>query len=141
MARLLHRRLLRGKALRLAAAVAVVYAVLVPAYGPMLSPSFAELLPNHTHVHLNGYAAHHLHSYDHIGAPGGTDAGSGGTLALPSTGDGSAAGIAVPVTFAALLTAASAAALVLLTAPPAARLRGLATRAETPPPRPLSLSA
>ena len=114
--------------------------MLLPAYGPMLSPSFAELLPNHTHVHLSGHPSPHLHSYDLLGASGATD-GDGGMLALPSTGDGSAAGIAVPVTLAALLTAASAAALVLLTAPPAAPLRGRAPRAETPPPRTLSLPA
>ena len=135
MSALVNTRRGRPRAIPLAAAVVLVYALLIPAYGPLVSPSYAELLPNHAHVHLDGDGAAHLHAYE---TPGGT---SSGFVALPSVDDGSSApGAVATVAFAALLALASAPIFVLLSARPAARLDSVLIRTATPPPRAAVLS-
>ena len=42
--------------LTLVAAIATLYTILVPAYGALLAPTFAERLPWHTHVAAAGAA-------------------------------------------------------------------------------------
>lgn len=124
----------RPHALTLAVAVVLVYALLLPAYGPIVSPSYAEFLPNHTHIHLDGDPAH-LHGYE---TP---DGASSGFVALPSADDGSSApGTVVPVAFTGLLALASVPIIMLLAARPVARFGGVFTRTATPPPRPTALS-
>ena len=134
MIALLSNRKGRPRAVPLAVAIVLVYALLLPTYGSLVSPTFAELLPNHAHVHLDGDPAH-LHAHE---TPGGT---SGGFVALPSADDGSSApGIVAPVAFTALLALASAPIIMLLAARPAAWYGGILSRTATPPPRAAALS-
>ena len=124
----------RPRAVVLAVAIVLVYALLLPAYGPLVSPTFAEFLPNHAHVHLDGDPAH-LHAYE---MPDGT---SSGFVALPSADDGSSApGIVAPVAFTALLALTSAPIIMLLAARPTVRFGGIPARPSTPPPRATALS-
>ena len=134
MTGLVNSRRGRLRAVPIAVAIVLVYALLLPAYGSLVSPTFAELLPNHAHVHLDGDPAH-LHAYE---VPDGT---SSGFVALPSADDGSSAsGIVAPVAFTTLLALASAPIVMLLAARPAARFGGILARTATPPPRAAALS-
>lgn len=112
---------------------------MLPAYGPMISSSYAELLPEHDHVMLAGTPSH-SHAYEQPGYSGASD-----VLAIPgSAGDGA---IAVVVATAAALLSHWA----LLAAPTGLRrlaakpglelLRGLTLVPTAPPPKPaLSIS-
>ena len=132
---LVNNRRRRPRAVPLVVSIFLAYALLLPAYGPLASPSFAEFLPNHAHVHLDGDGAAHLHAYE---TPDGT---SSGFVALPSTDDGSTApGAVAAVAFTALLALASAPILVPLSARPAAWSDSLFSRTATPPPRAAALS-
>ncbi|MYA50652.1 MAG: hypothetical protein F4185_04195 [Chloroflexi bacterium] len=134
MTALLNSRRGRPRAVALAAAIVLVYALLLPAYGPLVSPTFAEFLPNHSHVHLDGDPAH-LHGYETL------DGTSSGFVALPSADDGSSApGTVVPVAFVAVLALASAPIVMLLSARSLAQFGGISTRTATPPPRAAALS-
>lgn len=135
MTALVNSRRGHPRAVPLAVAIVLVYALLLPAYGPLVSPTFAEFLPNHTHVHLDGDGPVHLHSYE---TPDGT---SSGFVALPSADDGSSApGIVAPVAFTMLLALASVPIVMLLAARPVARFGSIPTRTATPPPRVAALS-
>jgi len=135
MTALLNSRRGRPRTVALAAVIVLVYALLLPAYGPLVSPTFAEFLPNHTHVHLDGNGPVHLHAHE---TPDGT---SSGFVALPSADDGSSApGTVVPVAFVAVPALASAPIIMLLTARSVAQFGGIFTRTATPPPRAAALS-
>lgn len=124
----------RPHGVTLTIAIVLVYALLLPAYGPIVSPSYAEFLPNHTHVHLDGDPAH-LHGYE---TP---DGASSGFVALPSADDGSSSpGIIAAVALTALLALASAPVIMLLKARPSVPRGGIFTRTATPPPRAFALS-
>ena len=132
---LVHNRRGRPRAVPLVVSIFLVYALLLPAYGPLALPGFAEFLPNHAHVHLDGDGAAHLHAYE---TPDGT---SSGFVALPSADDGSSApGAVAAIAFTALLALASAPVLVLLSALPVARFDSVFARTATPPPRAAALS-
>lgn len=134
MSALVNTRRGRPRAVALAVAVVLVYALLLPAYGPLVSPTFAEFLPNHTHVHLDGDPAH-LHGYETL------DGTSKGFVALPSADDGSSApGIVAAAALTALLALAPAPIVMLLTGRPIARPGGMHTPTVTPPPRAMLLS-
>lgn len=105
----------------------------MPVYGPMLSPAFVELLPNHAHVHVGGQGSFHLHAYET--PPGSPDDGSG-AFAIPPANDGSfAGGSAAPAALAALLPIAPAALLLRVALRRPARLTGVTPGTDTPPPR------
>ena len=60
--------------------------LLLPAYGPLISASYAELLPEHSHVMLAG-TPNHIHAYE---APGSSAASD--VLAVPgAVADGASA--------------------------------------------------
>ena len=124
------RHALRGRRARLIAAVVLVYALLLPIYGPLLSPVFIELLPNHAHVQLSGHGPFHLHSYE-VDGEGGDD-----VFAVPPANDSSfAPGMAAPAAFAALLLLASAPMLMRVAGHRPTRLVGFLPIDDTPPPR------
>ncbi len=110
-------------------AIAALYAILVPAYGALLDPTFAERLPWHTHAAPIGP---HIHAYDlpagidvdgsAVGAAPGADAAAGAADGLPSA-------LLVPV------IAGAAAALFALASLGRRASPGPATRPEPPPPR------
>ncbi len=126
-----RRKSRRGQA-RLIVAVALVYALLAPVYGPLLSPAFIELLPNHAHVHAGGQTTFHLHTYET--PPDAPEDGSG-VFAIPPANDGSFAGGAGPVALAALLLLAAAPVLTRIARRRPARLVGVTLETDTPPPK------
>ena len=135
MAALVNSRRGHPRAVPLAVAIVLVYALLLPAYGPLVSPTFAEFLPNHMHIHLDSDGPVHLHSYE---TPDGT---SSGFVALPSADDGSSApGIVAPVAFTVFLALASVPIAMLMAVRPAAWFDGILTRTATPPPRAAAFS-
>ena len=93
----------------LAIALAAVSGLLLPAYGPMLASSYAELLPGHTHVYAVSPLQAHGHSYEVAGSNGGADTTGpdGGVLALPATDDGGLIIVVVVVATALLLASAA----------------------------------
>ena len=95
-------------AISLVVAFAAVSGSLLPAYGPMLASSYAELLPGHTHVYAVSPLQAHGHSYEVAGSNGGADTTGpdGGVLALPATDDG---GLIIVIVVATALLLASAA--------------------------------
>lgn len=118
-------------------ALLIAGGLLLPAYGPLISSSYAEWLPEHNHVMLNG-DPEHTHLFD-----AGEPSGAGDVLALPdATADGAIA----------VVVGAGAALLVLLALLPAptglrrlasgrtlALLHGIALAPTAPPPK-LTLS-
>ena len=130
MSALVNTRRGRPHAIPLAVTVVLVYALLLPAYGPLVSPTFAELLPNHAHVHLDADGPAHVHAHET------RDGTSSGFVALPSADDGSfAAGILAAAALTTLLALASAPIVMLLIGQPTVHPGGILTRAATPPPR------
>jgi len=120
-------------------ALLIAGGLLLPAYGPLISPSYAELLPEHNHVMLKG-TPYHSHFYESGGSSDGSD-----VLAVPRTAADGA--IAVVIAAGAALLALQ----VLLTAPTGLRrlasgrtlalLHGIALAPTARPPKPsLSLS-
>ena len=111
-------------------AIAALYAILVPAYGALLDPTFAERLPWHTHAAPIGS---HVHAYD---LPVGIDVDGSAVGATPGA-DAAAASAAdgLPSALAALPVAGAAAALFALAFLGRRALPGPATRPEPPPPR------
>lgn len=114
-------------------ALLIAGGLLLPAYGPLINSSYAELLPEHNHVMLKG-TPNHAHFYEPGGASNESD-----VLAVPRTSADGA--IAVVVAAGAALLALQA----LLTAPTGLRrlasgrtlalLHGIALAPTAPPPR------
>ena len=111
-------------------AIAALYAILVPAYGALLDPTFAERLPWHTHAAPIGP---HIHAYD---LPAGIDVDGSAVGAAPGA-DAAAVGAAdgLPSALVVPVIAGAAAALFALASLGRRASPGPATRPEPPPPR------
>jgi hypothetical protein len=137
------RQIARSQTVRSLGALLLAYVVLLPAYGPMLDVSFAERLPYHKHVYVNGFVGGHAHSYQvdaHTQSARDVTGVEGGVVALPFGDDGAAAAIT-----AVLLGLAVVVAVPLLLLPVSRAVvrlrRGLASYLDPPPPRSLAFAA
>lgn len=82
----IFRQLCRSPRARALAALLMAYAVLLPVYGPLIDPTFAERQPFHQHVYPNGYVVSHVHAHEAaVQLDGGADVtgGVGDVIALP----------------------------------------------------------
>ncbi len=128
--------------------MAILSALLVPLFGPLVDHHFAERQPGHVHLYLTGVPTQHLHFHEahhsHDSPPAGpSDVGSSGPVLenniifMPQEGEGlsvSAAGVTL-----ALLSTVIALALptmITLISPRGQQsLRGITPHPEPPPPR------
>jgi hypothetical protein len=116
-------------------ALLIVGGLLLPAYGPLISSSYAELLPEHDHVMLAGTPSH-SHAYEEPGSPGETD-----VLAVPGAIADGAIAVVVAAGAALLALRAYLPSLVglrrIVAAKTLALLGGIAVAPIAPPPKPL----
>ncbi len=110
-------------------AIAALYAILVPAYGALLDPTFAERLPWHTHAAPIGP---HIHAYD---LPAGIDVDGSAVGATPGADAAAGAADGLPGALVVPVIAGAAAVLFALAFLGRLALPGPATRPEPPPPR------
>jgi hypothetical protein len=119
-------------------AVLIAAGLLLPAYGPLISKSYAEMLPEHSHV-LLADTPEHSHDYEAPGSPA-----TGDVLSLPGVASDGLIAVVVVATGALILASRSLLPAVvgirrLVISRTLALLRGIALTPAAPPPKPALL--